>query len=132
MRSFGIFGVLVYFMKHQTSWDTCIVTTGLVLLSRVFLSSNWCVIYQWASEFFPTPVRGNGVSFGSVVCKFATMATPAFLALHEKVSWLPGIIFGSLCISAGVLSAYLPETRGKPQLQTFAEAQSLYTSKKDA
>lgn len=104
-----------------------IMTTVLALVARVFINSNFSVIYQYCSELFPTPVRGNGVSIGSTVGKFGTACTPVFLALHEVVGWLPGIIFGGLCLSAFAGCWFLPETKGVPQLQTFEEAQKLYT-----
>lgn len=34
------------------------------------------------------------------------------------------LIFGSLCIIAGTLAVFLPETTGHPQLETMEEAES--------
>ena len=95
-------------------------------VGRFFIGGTFGAVYQFTGEVYPTPIRSNGVSLGSVVGKIGTTLTPAFLALRIIADWVPGVIFSILAIVAGILCLTIPETRGLPILNTFEEAEMLY------
>lgn len=61
-----------------------------------------------------------------MVSRVGGMLSPIFLSLHEQVTWLPGCIFGTLAILAGLATLKMPETRGKSLPMTFDDADKLY------
>ena len=59
----------------------------------------------------------------------AGMLSPVISDLYDKVSWLPGSLFGGIAVIAAVLTLMLPETRGKPLIMTFEDAHNLYNGR---
>ena len=53
--------------------------------------------------------------------KFAT-----FFQTWKTIPWLPPLIFGSMCLLGGFVLFLLPETLGKPLLNTIDEANNYY------
>jgi len=102
----------------------------LAQIGKVSISGSFAVIYNVTAELFPTQVRANAVGICSMISRLGGILAPVFLSLYELVTWLPGVIFGSFAIVAGVLSFYFPETYGVPMLMSFEEANMLY--KKEA
>ena len=102
------------------------LVTVFSLLAKFGCSLNFCVIYQWISEIYPTSIRSSGVGICSASSIIAAILTPAVLALYGVYSWLPNIIFAVLGLLAVVLGTKLPETNGVKTMQTLKEAQEFY------
>ena len=52
--------------------------------------------------------------------------SPQINQLYLSVPWLPPLIYGCVCIVGGALSLILPETAGRPLLNTISEAEEFY------
>ena len=95
-------------------------------IGKLFLCLTYNAIYLHMIELFPTPVRGSAASFLGIANRLGSLLSPVIIYIYSKVNWLPNLIIGILCISAGILSRWLPETLGHPMLMTFEDAFELY------
>jgi len=76
--------------------------------------------YVWTGELYPTSIRTQGLSFASLSARVG--ATPApFLTESLKLinPSLPFVLMGVLSILSGLLTLTLPETVGKPTLESI-------------
>ena len=101
----------------------------LATLGQVFayagkfcLAATFSIDYVITGEIYPAELRSNGIAVCSACARVAGILSPFVLSLADVVSWLPGVLFAVLGISAGVFSFWLPETRGKPLTTTLQEA----------
>ena len=92
------------------------------------ISGSFCVVYVFAAELFPTEVRSIAIGFGSIVGRVGGALAPFIILLQDEqgLSFLPYLIFGICGILSGVWALFLPETAGKPILQTIEEALLFY------
>ena len=105
-----------------------VVLTSFILSTtgKFAITSSFGIIYNYTTELFPTCVRANAIGVCSMFSRTAGMLSPVISDLYDKVSWLPGSLFGGIAVIAAILTLMLPETRGKPLIMTFEDAQNLY------
>jgi len=134
---YGIGGVsfmLCYFGEHfGINWK---LATFIGFLAKFFIAAAFAIIYNFTAGLFPTAVRGNAVSLASSSARIGSM----LIQLANIVGvWLDGItgwnqniflIFALLTILSVFVVLTMPETFGKPMIQTYEDAEELYKSKK--
>ena len=81
-----------------------VISFVFAMIGKFGISGSFAVMYNYTAELFPTPVRANAVGFCSMISRIGGILTPVILALYDKVSWLPGLIFGGFAVIAGVLA----------------------------
>ena len=110
------------------------VAKWLSFFGKFAISGSFCVVYVFAAELFPTEVRSIGIGFGSMVGRIGGVLAPFIILLQDQegLSFLPYLIFGICGIVSGVWALFLPETAGKPMLQTIDEALLFYDGKTNA
>ena len=110
------------------------VAKWLSFLGKFGISGSFCVVYVFAADLFPTEVRSIGIGFGSMIGRIGGFLAPFIILLQDQegLSFLPYLIFGSSAIASGVWALFLPETAGKPMLQTIEEALLFYGGKENA
>ena len=89
------------------------------------VSATFSVIWIYAAELFPTVVRTNALSMGSMAGGIGGIITP-FLAGLKSLPWLYPLVFGICCLIASGLIMLLPETAGKSMMTTIEEAEAYY------
>ena len=104
--------------------DTAVLIWAYI--GKFCIGGSFATAYQYSAELFPTPVRNNAVSIGSVVGKIFTTLTPVIMAMGLIATWLPGIVFAVIAGFGAGLVLVLPETRGVPPLQTYEQAKNFY------
>jgi hypothetical protein len=76
------------------------------------------------SELFPTSVRNTAMGSCSLSSRVGGILAPFLGNLGSSaLAFVPMLVFGVVSVVAGVLAAFLPETRGKRLPETIAEAE---------
>ena len=92
---------------------------GLNFLIRFCAAAIELVFYTYTLEVYPTPVRsvnfGMNVTFGNI----GSILSP--LVYEYLPSWLFLFIFALFSIFHGILLLFLPETVGKPMIESIEE-----------
>ncbi|XP_071956471.1 organic cation transporter protein-like [Antedon mediterranea] len=119
----------------------CILTiwtpTGLwkittAMIGKFSVTFAFALIYLFAAEIFPTPVRVIGVGASSISAIVGGIIAPLLLELSVLWEPLHLLCFGSLSITAGIFTLILPETNGKQLPETLEEGENFGNSKKSA
>ena len=118
-----------YGIKENTVWMLQL-SKWLSFTGKFAISGAFCVIFIYAAELYPTEVRTIGIGFTSGIGRIGGIIAPFIIMLQDTngLSYVPYLIFGLLAIVSGVCTLALPETTGKPILQTIEEAESLFGS----
>lgn len=76
----------------------------LAVLTKLFITLSFDMIWILASEVYPTVIRISGSGFNSFAANVVDLLTP-FIVYHEDpaLKHLPMIVFGLICIFAGLL-----------------------------
>ena len=115
--------------------------------AKMGVSASFGVIWIYAAELFPTVVRTNALSMGSMVGRVGGIGKLSFLGFSRlemicdnfkvcplltgitSLPWLYPLVFGVACLFAGFLILFLPETAGKPMMSTIEEAEMYYKNR---
>lgn len=101
-----------------------LVTLTVALLSRMTVTGTFFICLQYASEIFPTVIRGKGVALCEIVGGIAIFLSPTIIYLGQVVApVLPTLIFGAVSLLGAVATFFLPETAGKALPQTLRDGQ---------
>ncbi|XP_002730705.1 organic cation transporter protein-like [Saccoglossus kowalevskii] len=108
------------------------VVTTLAFFGKFCIAGSYLVIYIWATELFPTPVRNAGLGVASMWGRVGGILSPYVVLLGEYV-WLPlpVLIFGGLTIIAGLLAWFLPETLHRELPETLADGEAFSRKPKE-
>ena len=100
----------------------------LAFCGKFAISGSFSVLYIFAAELFPTEVRTIGLAFMTCIGCIGGAIVPFIIILQDddQLSYVPFLIFGILGILSGLSVFSLPETTGKPILQTIDEAEYFY------
>ncbi|KAJ8026960.1 Solute carrier family 22 member 6-A [Holothuria leucospilota] len=93
------------------------------MIGKFGISASFALVYIYAVEVFPTPLRSVGLGMCSTASRIGSISTPLILLLDEIWEPLPLLIFGSSAIIGGLLVLFLPETRGKDLPETIEEGE---------
>merc|ERR1719210_3020040 len=95
----------------------------LAVTSRVCAAGSYYACLQFASELFPTEIRGKGSSAFEISGGIGLFIQPQINYLVSKVHQsAPILINGGLCLLAMVFGLLLPETANEVLPQTIEEA----------
>jgi len=93
------------------------------VLSRVCAAGSYYACLQFASEIFPTEIRGKGSSAFEISGGIGLFIQPQINYLAKSVHpSTPILIYGGLCMIAMVFGLLLPETADEVLPQTIEEA----------
>jgi len=112
-----------------------IITTIFILLSFIDFSVNFKLILNFFARFcaagieavywvytlevYPTPIRSTNFGINISCGNIGSILSP--MAFEYLPTWLFFIIFGILSIFHSVLLIFLPETVGKPMVESIEE-----------
>lgn len=109
-------------MVMPASWPSGVIVASL--FGKCLCNMAYNVVYQQTAELFPTPVRNQGMSYSSAIGAGANFALPYLASLGKFRVWLPLVIMGAVCLTSGILSAFLPETLFENLPQTLEDGDS--------
>ncbi|XP_070567953.1 organic cation transporter protein-like isoform X2 [Ptychodera flava] len=95
----------------------------LAMIGKFGISSSFSIVYIYAAELFPTPVRSIGIGLCSMFASLGAILSPQILLLDRLWLPLPPVIFGVITVMAGVLVLPLPETRNRKLPETMEEGE---------
>ncbi|XP_069683757.1 solute carrier family 22 member 3-like [Periplaneta americana] len=111
--------------EEDVSWIGKIQTT-LALIGKSSAISGFCTMFLYASELFPTVLRGAAMGHCGLWARIGSLIAPQLLFLGEyTLPALPLIIIGVLGVLAGISVFALPETLGQQLPDTVEEAEML-------
>ncbi|KAH8381363.1 hypothetical protein KR093_003478, partial [Drosophila rubida] len=111
--------ILSAVVPQQMHW--LVVTCAMV--GKLAITGSYGTIYLFSSEQFPTVVRNVGMGAASMVSRLTGMLAPYINSMVVIWPSFPMVLYGSLSLAAGVVSLLLPETLGKPTLETIADGE---------
>ncbi|XP_052827138.1 organic cation transporter protein isoform X3 [Octopus bimaculoides] len=110
--------------------DMVWLSTLLLLVGKFAASAAFAIIYNYTTELFPTVIRNTILGLSSCFGRIGSMAAPYILVAGGQMKskfgvGLPVIFFGIFSIIAGLLSLFLPETKGCSLPDTFEEGENI-------
>jgi len=102
-------------------------TTGKIVLAQLgkfAITASFAMVYQYATEIFPTIVRNVGVGSCSFFSRFGSILAPFVGRELGSLSPIaPILIFGITSLVGGFLALVLPETNNKTLPNTIEEGE---------
>ncbi|KAH8270472.1 hypothetical protein KR018_010478 [Drosophila ironensis] len=112
---------LAIVLKHK--WYVAIAA----IFGRLFISTGFNVLQQWATEILPTVVRGQGMAIVNIVGCMGALLGPYIIYTERFVHSFPMITNTLMSIIAASLIVLLPETRNMVMPHTLEEAELRWT-----
>lgn len=104
--------------------DLHYVAVAASLVGKLGASAAFMAVYQQSSELYPTTIRAIGMGVSGTFAGMANIIVPyiVFLAIFGK--YIPFLIIGLVCLTAGLASSFLPETLNEILPQTVHDAET--------
>ena len=99
--------------------------SALSQLGKFLITASFGMVYQYATEIFPTVVRNAGLGSCSFFSRIGSIIAPFIgreVALLSPLA--PVLIFGVTSVVAGLLTLLLPETKDRLSPDTIQVSQS--------
>ncbi|KAI1286803.1 Organic cation transporter protein [Halotydeus destructor] len=113
---------IIFFVGDKDKYQLLI--TVFAMIGKFCITSSFGIIYVYSAEIYPTVLRQVGVGSCSVAGRFGSIIAPFIKELNNFTSFgVSMTIFGVLSIFDGVLTHWLPETRGTEIPDTMEEYQ---------
>ncbi|CAI5438928.1 unnamed protein product [Caenorhabditis angaria] len=116
----GIGCVSAMFVPDGYPW----LVASASFIGKFGVGSGFAVIYIFAGELYPTVVRAIGMGMSSMVAGSGLLLAPHIVKLGQYIKILPLLVMGSMALSAGILTFFLPETLGAPLPMTIEDAEN--------
>nr|XP_054752613.1 organic cation transporter protein-like [Lytechinus pictus] len=98
--------------------------TTVAMIGKFGISGSFGVLYLYTAELYPTSIRTVAVGGCSMFSRVANMLAPLILTLDKFWTPMPLVIYGSMAVLTGLLTLFLPETRGQMLPETRAEGEN--------
>ncbi|PIK46954.1 putative organic cation transporter protein-like, partial [Apostichopus japonicus] len=126
-RRYSLFGL------YLVGGACCLITsflsnltaiTAFAMTGKFCITAAYTIIYIYATELFPTTLRGVGLGSCSTVARVGSILAPLMIVLGDVYDDLHLIIFATCSIVAALVVLFLPETRGEPLKQTIDDVEA--------
>ena len=98
----------------------------VITLGKFGITGVFAIIYLHAAELFPTVLRSTGLATASICGRFGSMLAPIVgRELGKKYPEATIVIFAILSLFAGIMTLWLPETKGVKLADTIEEGEAL-------
>ncbi|KAL3882125.1 hypothetical protein ACJMK2_028496 [Sinanodonta woodiana] len=101
-------------------------TVTLAMIGKIGVAAAFAVIHIFSAELYPTSVRNSLMGASSAFARIGGMVAPYTTDLGKFVGddfgqGLPLMVSGIACITAGLLSLFLPETLNRHLPETLED-----------
>ncbi|XP_076371527.1 carcinine transporter-like isoform X2 [Tachypleus tridentatus] len=110
--------------------DMAIGTTIGALVGKFGCSAGYMVMYQQATELYPTPVRALGMGISATMASIFLIATPYLIYLGTYNQHIPYVIIGGICLATSFTGFFLPETLHAKLPQTLEDGEEYGNNQK--
>ena len=84
------------------------------MAGRFGITSVYAIITLHTAELFPTEIRNSALGISSTLASIGSILSSYVVDILGQVAWyLPTTICGVSAVLAGLLTLFLPETKGK-------------------
>ena len=98
----------------------------VMTLGKFGIDGVFAIIYLHAAELFPTVLRTTGMGSASTFARIGAMLGPVIGGEYSKTNPQAAIMsMAFLSLIAGVLTFWLPETKGLKMADTIEEAEAI-------
>ncbi|XP_071818636.1 organic cation transporter protein-like [Apostichopus japonicus] len=95
-------------------------------IGKFAVTTSFVILFVYGAEIFPTPVRGFGVGFCSIMGRLGDIMSPIINLLRPVWPPFPLVLYGIVIIISGIwVFTSLPETRKKDLPETMEDAVNL-------
>lgn len=95
-------------------------------IGKLAVTTSFVILFVYGAEIFPTPVRGFGVGFCSIMGRIGDILSPVINLLRSIWLPFPLLLYGVVIIISGIwVLTSLPETRKKDLPETMEDAVNL-------
>lgn len=98
------------------------VTIVMSMAGKFSIGIAFGLIYLYTAELYPTVIRSLAVGSGSMMCRIGSVVAPFCVYLTDVWIFMPQLLVGIMALVTGILTLMLPETLGKPLMNTMEEA----------
>ena len=116
--------LLLAFLKLDT-----IPSLALNFIARFCASGIEVIYYTYSLEVYPTPVRGIAFGINATFGNGGSIIAP--MLLEFLPNWLFLTLFAFVCGLNSILIIFLPETVGKPMIETIDELENNETKESE-
>ncbi|XP_060581984.1 organic cation transporter protein-like isoform X2 [Ruditapes philippinarum] len=113
--------LLTVFGNNEAS---SIIATGFSLIGKLASTGSFGVVFLYTPEIYPTNFRNSGLGIASSIGRIGGILAPFVSNLALVAMWIPGAIFGGMCLLAVVLSFRLPESTSHELPTTIEECET--------
>jgi len=100
------------------------------MFGRMFATGAYYICLQYASEIFPTSIRGSGLSACEIIGGIGLFMSPWIVYLAKYEAELPLLVFGAISLLGSVATFFLPETCNRALPSTVNDANNFEVNQK--
>ncbi|XP_066463081.1 solute carrier family 22 member 16 [Eleutherodactylus coqui] len=112
--------ICVVIMVIPEDYET--VTIIMSMAGKFSIGIAFGLIYLYTAELYPTIIRSLAVGSGSMMCRLGSVVAPFCVYLKDVWIFMPQLLVGIMALLSGILTLMLPETLGKPLMNTMEDA----------
>lgn len=104
---------------EDNAWET--VANIFSLIGKAASTGSFSTVFLYTPEIYPTNYRNSGLGIASSISRIGGILAPFVSNLALIALWIPGAIFGGMCLLVVVLALRLPESATHELPSTIAE-----------
>ncbi|KAF1378330.1 hypothetical protein PFLUV_G00189420 [Perca fluviatilis] len=101
------------------------LSVALEMLGKFGISTGIALMFVYTAELYPTVLRSTATGTCTTVSNLGSCIAPSLIHLSEYFKYLPHITVGTLAVMSAFAAFFLPESFGRPLLQTIQQMQSM-------
>ena len=113
------FVLYILFDKLEVGSAATLIAMGVIRFSCTGVFTSYYIYYM---ESYPTPIRALGFGLNQTLGNLAGSISPTIIEFFNEI--ILYISFASLVVVDIVLTLFVPETVGKPMLETIEEVEA--------